>query len=513
MKLGPMVSPTESTVPSYERINIFPNTIFDNEHPKTAYLHKLANNLHITTKRETILRNLPINETSDGASINPAEAERVLRGLPFLRDASVSVNCQRGRYHLQVHTWDNWSLQPSVSFGRKGGKQKSSVGIEDDNLLGLGIGIGFDFAQSDERSSYTLNSKIPLHWVDHGELSFRLSENSDGFERAVRIGKPFYSLDSRQAYEVALQREERIDKVYQNGELLTEFSHHLESANLEFGWSLGLQGSGVHRWRTGLTLERDTFEKQPNFEFTPEDRSSLRPWLDYTYIENHYSVLRDVNLISEREDLHSGWQHNVRLAYGLDSRSFGDKNSIHYELHSRRSIAFDRSWLSLGLNLAGHSGGVQNSQMNAELNGEYLKRLTSNIAWYNRLSLRSKSHASLDDPLVLGGDSGLRAYPLQYQHGSEAWLASSELRLYPEINLFQIIEVGAVAFVDVGQARGEAMIENELDDVLASVGVGARLFSSHSSGRNVVHIDLAHPLVKGPNVPDWEWRVQVKRSF
>lgn len=53
------------------------------------------------------------------------------------------------------------------------------------------------------------------------------------------------------------------------------------------------------------------------------------------------------------------------------------------------------------------------------------------------------------------------------------------------------------------------MIEGALANVLASVGVGARLFSSHSSGRNVVHIDLAHPLVKGPNVPGWEWRVQL----
>ncbi|MDZ7902446.1 MAG: hypothetical protein U5L01_07855 [Rheinheimera sp.] len=106
----------------------------------------------------------------------------------------------------------------------------------------------------------------------------------------------------------------------------------------------------------------------------------------------------------------------------------------------------------------------------------------------------------LDNPLSLGGDTGLRGYPVQYQHGLERTLATAELRWYPKITLYQILDMGLVAFVDAGKATGgdladpqanapfmanqlmpahqDLLMPNEAQSWLGSVGVGARFYSS-----------------------------------
>jgi hemolysin activation/secretion protein len=120
----------------------------------------------------------------------------------------------------------------------------------------------------------------------------------------------------------------------------------------------------------------------------------------------------------------------------------------------------------------------------------------------------------LDQPVVIGGESGVRGYPLQYQHGKHSALLSAEIRIYPKYNLYQLFDVAMVVFADAGRAWGgkEAMF-NESDAILSNIGIGARIYASHSSHRNVVHIDIVKPLASSEFVDSWEWRLQVKNSF
>lgn len=104
------------------------NDIFDTEDPDTIVLHEWANLLHISTKTITLT-----NETAffmDKCSIvapDLEELERHLRGLKYIRDARVSVS-ETDSDTIEVETWDNWSMMPTIDFGRKGEKTSMHLG-------------------------------------------------------------------------------------------------------------------------------------------------------------------------------------------------------------------------------------------------------------------------------------------------------------------------------------------------------------------------------------------------
>ena len=67
-----------------------------------------------------------------------------------------------------------------------------------------------------------------------------------------------------------------------------------------------------------------------------------------------------------------------------------------------------------------------------------------------------------DKQLLIGGDSGLRGYPRRYQDGDRRFLFSIEHRWYTDLELFNLIHVGAAAFFDMGSAWYADAMANEL---------------------------------------------------
>ena len=119
-----------------------------------------------------------------------------------------------------------------------------------------------------------------------------------------------------------------------------------------------------------------------------------------------------------------------------------------------------------------------------------------------------------DHELTLGGDTGLRGYPLRYQAGSATALLTVEERFYTKYSLFRLLDVGAAVFVDVGQAFGETPLgPSENLGLLKDVGFGLRLGSTRSALGNVLHLDIAFPLDGDPSIDNVQFLVQTKRSF
>ena len=115
--------------------------------------------------------------------------------------------------------------------------------------------------------------------------------------------------------------------------------------------------------------------------------------------------------------------------------------------------------------------------------------------------------------LLLGGDSGLRGYPLRYQSGSRRVLLTAEQRFYTDVYLWRLFRLGGAAFVDVGRAWGGLLPNTANPGWLSDVGVGLRVVSDRSSFGTVVHIDLAVPLNRTADVSRVQLQVKTKRSF
>ena len=109
-----------------ENIAFTSNDIFDLTDKDTIFLHHWANFLHIQTKQKTLLNESAFFLDNCQVNVNDlAELERHFRSKKYIRDAAVTFDENK---KIVVETWDNWSLLPTVDFGRKGGKNKFAFG-------------------------------------------------------------------------------------------------------------------------------------------------------------------------------------------------------------------------------------------------------------------------------------------------------------------------------------------------------------------------------------------------
>jgi hemolysin activation/secretion protein len=115
--------------------------------------------------------------------------------------------------------------------------------------------------------------------------------------------------------------------------------------------------------------------------------------------------------------------------------------------------------------------------------------------------------------VLLGGDNGLRGYPLRYQGGEGRWLLTMEQRFYSDWYPFRLVHVGGAVFADVGAAFGTNPYGSETRDTLADVGFGLRLGNSRSGLGNVLHIDVAFPLNADKSIKNMQLLVETKRTF
>ncbi len=118
-----------------------------------------------------------------------------------------------------------------------------------------------------------------------------------------------------------------------------------------------------------------------------------------------------------------------------------------------------------------------------------------------------------DRELMLGGDTGLRGYPLRYQGGQGRWLLTLEQRAFTDWYPFRLVHVEAAAFVDVGGTWGRDPYVSKTHEILGDIGVGLRLDNSRSVLAKVLHIDLAFPVNGYKSLKSMQVIVETKRRF
>jgi hypothetical protein len=151
------------------------------------------------------------------------------------------------------------------------------------------------------------------------------------------------------------------------------------------------------------------------------------------------------------------------------------------------------------------------------------------VRWYVRDFGQHVFYASLggdlahrldgEDQLLLGGDSGLRGYPIRYQAGDRRVLLTLEQRFFSDREIFHLAHLGAAVFFDAGQAwfvdilseRDVALRQNR--KVLKDIGLGLRVGSSRSSRGGVLHLDVAFPLDGGGSIQNLQWLVSTGDTF
>ena len=119
----------------------------------------------------------------------------------------------------------------------------------------------------------------------------------------------------------------------------------------------------------------------------------------------------------------------------------------------------------------------------------------------------------LDNQVLLGGDNGLRGYPLRYQDGTARALFSVEQRYFTDWYPFRLFRVGGAVFFDTGRVWGSAPLAQPNLGQLSDAGFGLRFGNARSGLGNVVHVDLAFPLNGDPTINKVQFLIQTEKSF
>jgi hypothetical protein len=518
-------------------VRVVARDIFDSDRPgEDRRIFRLANKLHRTTRAPVIERQLLFRPGDVFSPELVEESARLLRTNDYLYDVEMKpVLRQDGKVDVEVVTRDVWTLNGGMSFGRAGGVNTTSFSVEDSNLLGTGKTLSVARIGTVDRTSNLIRLQDPNLLGTRLRLLASYAQNSDGGRQRLEVERPFFSLDSRWAAGVRLFRDDRLEQLYKGGKIATGFRHVNQSLELFGGFSPGLVNGTARRFELGFTMVRDDFSNSAAFPikgsggpilpkqfFTPPaDRALAYPWVRFESIQDRFVVEKDLDRIQRSEDLNLG--HQWHLLVGYSSPTFGGIGN-RWIVQGAASDGWRPTSRQLVLAQIGASTRWhQNDAEDLVAGGQvrwYVRDFGNNV-FFASFGADLAHRLDGESQLLLGGDTGLRGYPLRYEGGDRRLLFTLEQRFFSNRELFHLVHPGAAVFFDAGRAWFVDAPSSKLDrffqlgdgKILKDVGLGLRLGSSRSSRGAVVHLDVAFPLDRAGSVQAVQWLVSTRDTF
>ena len=500
-------------------VRIVVGDVFDEADPRERLPGaRLVNRLHPTTRRQAIAERLLFHPGDRFERRLLDESARLLRTDRSLRDVEVRPVAWDGQnVTVEVNARDAWTLNVGASFGHAGGASSTRFSLEDVNFLGTGKRVLVERRQDVDRAATRLGFTDPALLGSRFRLTADYSQASDGGGWELGLERPFYALDARWSAAIDAAAEDRVDSLYLLGHVADRFAHASDRFELRGGISDGLAAGRVTRWTAGFTWQRDRFaameaaNDRVGTSALPADRTLAYPWLAWDWQRDNFQETSNLDQMGRVEDLQLGPRLHARL--GLASPLVGaDRNALIFDGTAATALApTPRGLLRVEAATSGRleAGGLAHTLLHAGAQA-YWRDFGENEL-YVAIAGDVVRAIDPDQQLTLGGDNGLRGYPLRYQAGDARLLFTVEQRLFTNWYPLRLARVGAAAFYDLGRVWGGP--EDAARGWLQDVGLGLRLAPSRTSRAAVVHFDLAFPLGGPADVKRVQWLVRSRSTF
>jgi outer membrane protein assembly factor BamA len=498
---------------TYEKLNVFDTT----QPGENKSLFRLANRWHMMTRDSVIRQQLLFSPGDRFSKRLLAESERLLRQNDYLYDAKIEpVKYDSGVVDVRVRTRDLWTLMPGFSVSRSGGENRSRVSVSERNLLGRGVSLRLSYLDTVDRESTSFqyyDKNLGRSWTT---LFLELADNSDGHTTDVRVIRPFYALDTHKSAGVSFYDNTREVSFYELGNEVAEYAADSKLYSAFVGWSAGLRDGWVRRWTAGLVHDERRFSNVVNGTLPPlipADRTLIYPYIGFELLEDKFESTSNRDLMERTEDFYLGTRLSASL--GFAEEEFGsDRDSVIYRIDASKGFgSIDKKALILSSSVSGRIDNGSTANGEVSLNARYYKQISEKRLFFMTLNGSWGRNLDLENFAYLGGDNGLRGYPLRYQSGDSKLLFTIEKRYYTDWYPFKLARVGGAIFADMGRTWGDSPMGTQSIGWLKDVGLGLRLVPTRASGRDVIHFDLAFPLDGDASIDEVQLLIESKRSF
>jgi outer membrane protein assembly factor BamA len=309
-----------------------------------------------------------------------------------------------------------------------------------------------------------------------------------------------------------------VDPLYDRGEIVDQFQDRHELVQGYYGWSKGLQDGWVRRWTTGVTYDEHEFDPVTNSNGTtnllPADRRLLYPFIEFDLVQNNFLKVWNHDEIARTEDFQIGTTASLRLGWAQDGLG-SNMSALIMQGSAAKGFSSENgsSTLLLYSDFAGRleDGDLRNGVLNGS--ARYYREQSKNWLFFTTLQGTKGWSLDLDNQILLGGDSGLRGYPLRYQDGDARALWTVEQRYFTDWYPLRLLRVGGAVFFDMGRTWGTPPLAQPSLGLLKDAGFGLRLGNARSGLGNVIHVDLAFPLDGDSSIQRVQFLVQTEARF
>ena len=481
------------------------------------FLYRLVNKWHIVTKDKVIKKQLLFKPGDLYSKRLVDESARILRRNAYLWDVSITpISKKDGTVDVAVATRDVWTLKPSLSLSRKGGENKTILGIHELNLLGRGQTVRLERVDDVDRISNSIelaDAHLGSSWIS---ASLLVADNSDGHTNFLSLIRPFFSLDTRWTAGITAFDDDQRSTLYDLGDQVAEYQRERDRYSAFGGWTAGLHDGWVRRYTAGVVFDDNRFSEVSGgtlLPAVPEDRELIYPFVGFELLQDQFETTRNREQIGKTEDFFTGTRFSATL--GFADEGFGsDRDAILYTAsYSRGFGSLDKKTLLISTWASGReeSGNSKNALLGFD--ARYFQKQSEKRVFFATMRGTLGHDLDLDNLVELGGDTGLRGYPLRYQTGDSKFLFTLEQRYFWDWYPFRLFRVGGAIFADVGRTWGDNPVGGESAGWLRDVGFGFRFAPTRSGARKILHLDIAFPLDGDSTIDDLQIQLESKKSF
>ena len=400
---------------SYNKKNIFDTTLPG----ENKSFYRFANRWHIMTRDSVIRQQLLFRSGERFSNRLMAESERLLRQNAYLYDAKIKpVKVENGVVDIEVWTRDLWTLTPGISVSRSGGENRSRASLSERNLLGRGVSLRLSYTDNVDRESTSFqffDKNLGQSWTS---MFLEFADSSDGHTTDIRVVRPFYALDTRKSAGVTIYDDAREVSFYELGNEAAEYAVDSDFHSAFIGWSGGLQDGWVRRWTAGLVYDERLFSGVTDGllpSLIPSDRKLVYPFIGFELLEDKFESTSNRDQIDRTEDFYLGTR--LWTSIGFASPDFGsDREALVYRVEASKGFgAIAKSALILSASLRGRIDDGSSANREISLNARYYRQASEKRLFFMTLDGSHGHNLDLDNFADLGGDTGLRGYPLRVQ--------------------------------------------------------------------------------------------------